>query len=46
VLFFVARDAGFVLVHTHDGCIDHLHHALVSDGRRFRDLVPDTLSAA
>src|SRR5258708_29930652 len=41
VLFSVARNAGSMLVHTHDGCIDHLHRAIVSGGKRFHDLVPD-----
>jgi hypothetical protein len=41
VLFYVARDAGSMLVHAHDGCIDHLHRAIVSDGQCFHDLVPD-----
>src|ERR1700737_2211536 len=41
MLFSVARDAGSMLVHTPDGCIDHLPHAIVSGGQRFHDLVPD-----
>src|ERR1700738_1002868 len=41
VLFSVARDAGSMLVHTDDGCIDHLPRAIVSGGQRLHDLVPD-----
>jgi predicted secreted protein len=37
----VARNTGSMLVHAHDGCIDHLHHAIMSGGQRFHDLVPD-----
>ena len=41
VLFSVARDAGSMLVYTHDGGINHLHRAIVGGGQRFHDLVPD-----
>jgi hypothetical protein len=30
----VARDAGSVLLHAHDGCIDHLHRRIMTGGQR------------
>jgi hypothetical protein len=41
MLFSVPRDACSMLVHTHDGCIDHLHRAIVCGGQCFHDPVPD-----
>jgi hypothetical protein len=29
----VVRDAGFVLVHAHDGSIDHLHRCVMTGGQ-------------
>jgi hypothetical protein len=37
----VVRDAGSVLVHAHDGGIDHLHRRIMTGGQRIDDLVPD-----
>jgi hypothetical protein len=33
VLLSIRRNAGLVLVHAHDSCIDHLHRRIVSGGR-------------
>jgi hypothetical protein len=41
VLFSIPCDAGSVLVHPHDGCVDHLNCAIVAGGQGFHDLVPD-----
>jgi hypothetical protein len=40
-LVIFVRDAGSVLVHAHDGGIDHLHRCVMTGGKRFHDLVPD-----
>ena len=37
----VARDTGSVLVHAHNGGIDHLHRRIMTGGQRVHDLVPD-----
>jgi hypothetical protein len=37
----VVRDAGSVLMHAHDGGIDHLHRRVMIGGQRIHDLVPD-----
>src|SRR5215831_15750602 len=41
ILVIVVRDTGSVLVHAHDGGIDHLHRRVMTGGQRFHDLVPD-----
>ena len=41
ILVIVVRDAGSVLVHAHDGGIDHLHRRVMTGGQRTHDLVPD-----
>jgi len=41
ILEIVVRDAGSVLVHAHDGGVDHLHRRVVTGGQRIHDLVPD-----
>jgi len=41
VLVIVVRDTGSVLMHAHDGGIDHLHRRVVTGSLRFHDLVPD-----
>ena len=41
ILMIVARDTGTVLVHAHDGSIDHLHRRIMTSGQRVHDLVPD-----
>jgi hypothetical protein len=41
VLVIVVCDTGSVLMHAHDGGIDHLHRRIVTGGQRFHDLVPD-----
>ena len=41
ILMIVARDTGTVLVHAHDGGIDHLHRRVMTGGKRIHDLVPD-----
>jgi hypothetical protein len=40
ILLIVVRDAGSVLVHAHDGGIDHLHRRVMTGGQRFHDPVP------
>jgi hypothetical protein len=40
-LVIVVRDTGSVLMHAHDGGIDHLHRRIMTDGQRIHDLVPD-----
>ena len=40
-MMIVVRDAGSVLVHAHDGGIDHLHRRIMTGGQRIDDLVPD-----
>jgi hypothetical protein len=42
ILVIVVRDRGAMLVHAHDGGIDHLHRRIMAGGQRFHDLVPDT----
>ena len=37
----VVRDTGSVLVHAHDGGIDHLHRRVVTGSQRIQNLVPD-----
>ena len=41
VFFSVPRDTGSVLVHTHDGGINHLHRRVTAGGQRIHDAVPD-----
>jgi hypothetical protein len=41
ILVIVVRDTGSVLVHAHDGGIDHPHRRIMIGGPRIRDLVPD-----
>jgi hypothetical protein len=41
ILLIVVRDAGSVLVHAHDGGIDHLHGRVVTGGQCIHDPVPD-----
>ncbi len=41
IFFSVPRDTGSVLVHTHDGGIDHLHRRVMAGGQRIHDAVPD-----
>ena len=43
-LVIVVRDTRSVLVHAHDGGIDHLHRRVMTGGQRFHDLVPDASS--
>jgi hypothetical protein len=40
-LVIVVRDTGSVLVHAHDGGIDHLQRRIMTSGQRIHDLVPD-----
>ena len=40
-MVIVVRDTGSVLVHAHDGGIDHLHRCVVTGSQRIHDLVPD-----
>jgi hypothetical protein len=40
-LVIVVSNAGSVLVHPHDGGIDHLHRRVMTFGQRIHDLVPD-----
>ena len=37
----VPANTGSVLVHTHDGGINHLHRRIMACGQRIHDLVPD-----
>jgi hypothetical protein len=37
----VPRETGSVLVHAHDGGIDHLHRRVMAGGQRIHDAVPD-----
>ena len=39
-LVIVVRDTRSVLVHAHDGGIDHLHRRVMTGGQRIHDLVP------
>jgi hypothetical protein len=41
ILVIVVRDRGSVLVHAHDGGIDHLHRRITTGSQRFHDLAPD-----
>jgi hypothetical protein len=41
LLFMVRGYAGSVLVHPHDGCINHLHRSLVGGCQGFYDPIPD-----
>jgi hypothetical protein len=41
ILVIVVRDTGSVLVHAHDGSIDHLHRRIMTGSKRIHDLVPD-----
>src|SRR5262249_61662012 len=38
---YLASDAGSVLMHSHDGCIDHLHRNIMDCSQCIHDLVPD-----
>jgi hypothetical protein len=40
ILVIVVRDTGSVLVHAHDGGIDHLHRRVMTGGQRIHDPVP------
>jgi hypothetical protein len=40
-LVIVVRDTRSVLVHAHDGGIDHLHRRIMTGGQRIHDPVPD-----
>jgi hypothetical protein len=40
-LVIVVRDTGAVLVHAHDGGIDHLHRCIMTSSQRIHDLIPD-----
>jgi hypothetical protein len=40
-LVIVVRDTGSVLMHAHDGGIDHLHRRVVTGSQRIHDLLPD-----
>ncbi len=40
LLVIVVRDAGSVLVHAHDGGIDHLHRRVMTGGQCIHDPVP------
>jgi hypothetical protein len=40
VLVIVVGDAGSVLVHAHDGGIDHLHRRVMTGGQCIHDPVP------
>jgi len=37
----IVRNAGSVLMHAHDGCIDHLHRRVMTGGQRIHDPIPD-----
>jgi hypothetical protein len=39
MLLIVISDAGSVLVHAHDGSIDHLHRRIMTGGQRIHDTV-------
>jgi hypothetical protein len=41
ILVIVVRDTRSVLVHAHDGGIDHLHRRIMTGGQRIHDSVPD-----
>jgi len=41
ILLIVVRDTGSVLVHAHNGGIDHLRRRVMTGGQRVHDLVPD-----
>ena len=41
VLLIIASDAGSVLMHSHDGRIDHLHRRIMTSGHRIHDPVRD-----
>jgi hypothetical protein len=41
VLVVIVRNAGSVLMHAHDGCIDHLHRRVMTGGQRIHDPIPD-----
>jgi hypothetical protein len=41
VLLIIASDAGSVLMHSHDGRIDHLHRRIMHCSQCIHDLVPD-----
>src|ERR1039458_7877997 len=41
MLFCIARDAGSVLMHTHDRRIDHLYCRIMSCGQCVHNLVPN-----
>src|SRR5258708_34273136 len=42
ILMIVVRDAGSVLVHADDRCIDHLYRSVMPGSKRIHDLAPDT----
>src|SRR5205823_15080071 len=42
VLVIVVSDTGSVLMHAHNGGIDHLHRHVATRSKRIHDLVPDT----
>jgi len=44
-LVIVVRDTRSVLVHAHNGGIDHLHRRVMTGGQRIHDLVPHAASA-
>ena len=37
----IVRNAGSVLMHADDGCIDHLHRHVMTGGQRIHDPIPD-----
>lgn len=41
ILLVVISDAGSVLVHAHNGSIDHLHRRVMTGGQRIHDPVPN-----
>jgi hypothetical protein len=40
ILVIVVRDTGSLLVHAHNGGIDHLHRRVMTGGQRNHGLVP------
>jgi hypothetical protein len=41
ILLVVISDSGSVLVHAHNGSIDHLHRRVMSCGQRIHDPIPN-----
>jgi hypothetical protein len=41
ILLIVISDAGSVLVHAHNGSIDHPHRRVMTGGQRIHDPVPN-----